>query len=69
MRDDRIQHVAEMFIARRWAWESDFGDEKTDTVVQWPPVPPRPARTARGTLPPDREVDHEYDLEYEYECD
>jgi hypothetical protein len=69
MHDDKNQYVAELFIARRWAWESDFGgDEPTDTVVQWPPAPPRPAkRTARGTLAPERDDDDEYDLQYETE--
>jgi hypothetical protein len=68
MRDDKIQLVAEMFIARRWGWESDFGDEQTDTFIQWPPAPPRPAaRMARGTQPPERELEQDYALEYEYE--
>ena len=68
MRDNRIQQVAEMLIARQWGRASDFGDEPTDTFVQWPPEPPRPAmRTARGTVPPEREHEHEYELEYELE--
>jgi hypothetical protein len=66
MRDDRIQQVAEMLLARQWGRASDFGDEPTDTVVQWPPAPPRPAmRTARGTVPPEREHEHDYELEYD----
>jgi hypothetical protein len=68
MRDDKIQQVAEMFIARRWGWESDFSNEPTDTFVQWPPTPPRPAmRTARGTVPPEREHEHDYECEYGYD--
>lgn len=69
MRDDRIQQVAEMYLARRWGCESDFGQEPTDTFVQWPPAPPRPPmRIARGTTPPEREDDEDaYDVEYDYE--
>lgn len=65
MRDDRIQQVAEMFLARRWGRESDFDHEPTDTFVEWPPAPPRPMRVARGTTPPEREDDGEYEVEYE----
>ena len=68
MRDDRIQQVAEMFIARRWGWQSDFGDEPTDTFVEWPPAPPRPPmRIARGTTPPEREDEDDYEVKYDYE--
>jgi hypothetical protein len=59
-----------MFLARQWARKSDFGDEATDTFVQWPPAPPRPAmRVARGTVPPERDFEDGYELEYncEYE--
>jgi hypothetical protein len=59
MRDYRIQQVAEMLLARQWGRASDFGDDPTDTVVEWPPVPPRPAarRTACGTVPPETEYE------------
>jgi hypothetical protein len=68
MRDDRIQRVAEMLIVKRWGCESDFDDEPTQTFVEWPPAPPRPAiRRARGTLPPEREDELEYEVELEYE--
>ena len=68
MRDDRIQQVAEMFIARRWGCESDFAHEPTDTFVEWPPAPPRPPmRIAHGTTPPEREDEGEYEVEYDYE--
>lgn len=68
MRDDKIQQVAEMFIARRWGWESDFIDEPTDTFVEWPPAPPRPPmRIARGTEPPEHEDELDYEVEYDYE--
>jgi hypothetical protein len=67
MRNDRNEQVAEMLLARQWGRASDFfGDEPTDTFVQWPPEPPRPAmRTARGTVPPEREFGDEYELEYD----
>jgi hypothetical protein len=62
MRDDKIQQVAEMLIARQWARASDFGEEPTHTFVQWPPEPPRPAmRTAHGTVPPEREYEDRSD--------
>jgi hypothetical protein len=69
MRDHRIQQVAEMLIARQWGRTSDFGDEPTDTFVQWPPEPPRPAtmRTACGTVPPETEYEDEYEVEYGHE--
>ena len=68
MRDDRLQHVAAMLLARRWASESDFNDEATDTFVEWPPSPPQPAtRMPRGTIPP--EPEYEDELEYTYELD
>lgn len=64
MRDYQIEQVAEMLIARQWGRASDFGDDATETSVDWPPVPPRPAprRVACGTVPP--ETENEYEIEY-----